>query len=87
LIKSPSNLEFLLHCFYSSEIHERIHAPAIQEGIKYLLAHDMIVNSDQSNIYRCTEKGDFYIKYLICVPFPRSQWTIDQPQMEIFNER
>jgi hypothetical protein len=73
-INTPSNLELLLHCFYSPEPHPRYTASAIQEGIGYLLNNEMITASD--SYYRTTEKGNAYIKYLMNVPFPVQKWEI-----------
>jgi hypothetical protein len=79
MIGSPSNLELLLHCYYSPEPHPRYHAPAIQEGLKHLLDHKMI--SGDGNIFHTTPKGEAFIKHLMTIPFPVTTYKIpDQPE-------
>lgn len=75
MIGSPSNLEVLLHCFYSPAPHPRFNAPAIKEGVEYLLKNGMIFHH-QGDVYRSTEKGDAFINHLMSIPFPVAQWTI-----------
>ena len=74
-IKTPSNLELLLHCHYSPIPHPRYNAPAIQEGIAYLEHNGMIVCVG-TPMYRPTEKGKAFIQYLLDVPFPKAVWVI-----------
>jgi hypothetical protein len=79
MIGSPSNLELLLHCYYSAAVHERINAPAIQDGIQFLLKHEMIVRDHRKpdqQIYNATEKAEAYISYLMKVPFPVVKWEV-----------
>jgi hypothetical protein len=78
MIGSPSNLELLLHCHYSPEQHPRLRAPAIQEGIDYLIGHGMIrhARGGDPEIYDTTEKGVAYIDYLMQVPFPEQHWIV-----------
>ena len=86
MIVTPSNLELLLHCYYSPEPHPRHHAPAILEGADYLLNHGMIVRVEDTvqvqnvpgapPLYSVTEKGAVYIQHLMKVPFPTPVWGI-----------
>lgn len=81
MINSPVNLEILLHCYYSPEPPPRYNAPATKEGVLYLLNQDMIkitgyVAAESKDIYGTTEKGEFFIKHLMTVPFPISTWSI-----------
>jgi hypothetical protein len=76
MIGSISNLELLLHCHYSPDPHPRLHAPSIQEGIEHLLAHGMIDHTTVSQVYKTTEKGKYYIEWLLHVPFPRGVWEM-----------
>lgn len=76
MIYTPSNLELLLHCHYSPVPHPRFHAPAIQDGIAYLAKHHMIEPSSEDNVWQTTDKGKFYINFLMAVPFPLTVWSI-----------
>lgn len=77
MIGSPSNLELLLHCYYSTEAHPRRGAPAVEEGIEYLQRHGMI---DRADFPRATEKAEAFIKHLLAVPFPVQRWEIPEAQ-------
>lgn len=82
MIESPSNLELLLHCYYSPEPHPRFDAPAIQEGIEYLVSNEMIVKMEGSvDRYSTTVKGNVFIKYLMNIPFPIATWEIPNDKM------
>ncbi len=74
MITTPSNLELLLHCYYSPEAHPRLNAPAIREGILFLHQNGMIEQTEV-NIYGTTAKGEAYIKHLMKVPFPQAVWV------------
>jgi hypothetical protein len=79
MIKSPCNLEVLLHCYYSPELHPRFDTPAVQAALKYLRESGMITVSshpDSGDIIKTTDKGIFYIHYLMEIPFPEVQWII-----------
>lgn len=76
MIGTPSNLEVLLHCHYSPEIHPRIDAPAVKEGLDYLLRTSMIEFGSGRFIYKTTAKGRAYIDYLMQVPFPEQHWFV-----------
>lgn len=76
-INTPSNLEVLLYCYYSAEVHPRYSTQAVQEGLQYLLDNDMIrPNEDATKTHYVTDKGIFYIKHLMVVPFPVNTWSI-----------
>jgi hypothetical protein len=78
MIRTPSNLELLLHCHYSPEPHPRLRAPAIQEGLQHLLTHRMIERNHQQpgEVYTTTQKGYAYINFLMTVPFPEQHWIV-----------
>lgn len=77
MINNPSNLELLLHCYYTNEVHPRFDAPAIQAGIQELRNADMIKRSDTYKlVYEVTPKAEAYIKYLMKVPFPEQHWIV-----------
>lgn len=82
MIESPSNLELLLHCYYSGEVHPRYDAPAIQAGLEYLRQTDMIMPvSIGARTHKVTARGEFYIKYLMTIPFPVVTYEIPNSLM------
>lgn len=74
MIGSPSNLELLLHCYYSTAPHPRRGYQAIEEGIEHLHRHGMI---DRTDYPRATEKGEAFIKHLMTIPFPVQRWEVE----------
>jgi len=81
MIGSPSNLEVLLHCYYSSEPHPRADAPAVMEGINYLINTGMIYaitynGNTGEETWKTTAKGEAYIEHLMSIPFPVATWVI-----------
>lgn len=85
MIGSPSNLELLLHCYYSLEPHPRYDAPAIVEGTEFLLRNEMIEERSfeprtMQTTYIATDKGVAYIKHLMQTPFPIAHWIIPQKE-------
>lgn len=76
MIGSPSNLELLLHCYYSPERHERFTAPAIQDGIVMLLHAGMIEPGDAPDTFGATEKGKAFVRHLMTIPFPEMAWVV-----------
>lgn len=79
MILNPSNLELLIHCHVTPEQHPRGDAPAIKEGIHYLLKEGMIERYDRS--YTTTKKGQFYIEHLLSLPFPVEHTTYVIPKV------
>lgn len=75
-IVSPSNLELLLHCHVSPEQHPRLEAKAIKGGLEYLQGHGMIERYDRT--WTTTEKGKFYIEYILSIPFPEQSFRIPE---------
>lgn len=73
---TPSRLEVLLHCHVSPERHPRSDAPAVHEDIRVLKANGLIEPYDRT--HRTTEKGEFYIKHLLSVPFPVTDFKIPE---------
>lgn len=80
MIGTPCNLELLLHCYYSPEPHDRLWAPAIKEGVEYLLREGMISATEQVGRYKTTDKAEAFIKHLMAVPFPQAKWIVPSRQ-------
>lgn len=75
-IETPSDLELLLHCHVSPQVHPRASAPAIIDGTERLLNHGLIERVDRH--YGTTEKGKFYIAHLLKQPFPITVYKIPE---------
>lgn len=75
-IGTPSNLELLLHHYYSPEPHPRRHAPAIRQGERFLMLELMIRSTSTEGVWEVTDKGITFIKHLLTVPFPEQVWVM-----------
>ena len=72
-IRTPNNLDILLHYHCSSAQHERFDAPAVQEGIAYLVQQGLL---DRADFPAVTDKGRAYIEHILAVPFPEQAWVM-----------
>lgn len=74
MIRTPNNLEILMHFYVSPSIHPRYDAPAVREGVQYLIDHGMLFEGE---LYcTVTPKGEFFIKHLMDIPFPVETYRI-----------
>lgn len=71
LIGSPSNIEVLLHCYRSAQIHPRAEADAVIEAIEGFLACGAIEPAEDEGGYRTTALGRAWVEALCRVPMPR----------------
>lgn len=78
VIRTPSNLEILLHFHASPEKHPRYDAPAVREGVSYLLEQEMLARTKVDFVYTTTEKAKYYLSYLMAVPFPVVTWRMPE---------
>jgi hypothetical protein len=78
MIRTPSNLELLLHCYVSPAPHPRLRAPSIQEGLAYLATQGMVEQTSDEGVFETTDKGRAYIEHLMKVPFPVQYWAIEK---------
>ena len=80
---SPCDIEVLLHCYYSPEVHSRENAPAVQISYTRLMMCGLIelqcfmVGADTTNLneYKTTERGRAHIQQLCTLPLPSSAWV------------
>ena len=80
---SPCDIEVLLHCYYSPEIHPRVDTPAVQSSYGNLILCGLIVpqcfmvGADTTNLngYETTERGRAHVKQLCSLPLPSSAWV------------
>lgn len=75
-LMTPSRLEVLLHCYVNPCVHPRMDAPAVQEDIRVLKSHGLIRPYDRT--FEVTEKGEFYVKHLLSIPFPETTFVIPE---------
>lgn len=76
---SCSDLEVLIWCHTTPQIHPRITAGAVKEALKMFLACEMIRESqEEEGIYITTEKGRAMIKAIQTIPEPVAVWIIPE---------
>lgn len=76
-IRTPNNLDVLMHCFVTAEPHPRRDAPAVIEAFRYL-RDEGLISIKHGEQPRVTEKGNFYIEHLLAQPFPVESYQIPQ---------
>jgi len=73
-IRSPNNIDVLLHCHTSSTEHPRIDALAVQEAIQMLLTLAAIERKE-GNIFSTTPLGQAWVNALCAVEVPRKAFV------------
>ena len=76
-IRTPNNIDILLHFHCSPTKHERREAPAVIEGIQILLeagALEPDANRGEGH-FRTTPKGRAWVESLCNVEEPRAAWV------------
>lgn len=85
-MKSPltcCDLEVLIWCHTTPQVHPRICSTAVKESLKMFLDSGMIKESDrepEGGIYETTDKGAAMIAALQRIPEPVAVWTIPSGQ-------
>jgi len=77
-----NEIEVLLHCHISNNVHPRISASAVSGAIEYFLKLKVIRPTTQLNVYNTTERGEAWIKVLCKTPIPRIAY-LDSRDKEI----
>lgn len=80
---SPAEIEVLLHCYYSPEIHPRIDTPCVKSGLANLEMCGLIepqvympgIDTTNLSTHRTTERGSAHIKQLCSLPLPKLVWA------------
>jgi len=80
---SPCDIEVLLHCYYSPEIHPKKDATAVQLSYALLELRGLIepqcfmdgVDTTNLNEYTTTERGRAHVQQLCTLPLPSSAWV------------
>jgi hypothetical protein len=77
---SPFQIHILLHYYacvddypHPQRIVEEAAEPLLLEG---LLVRRIPAQEGPNNLYRCTEKGEFYVDALCNLPMPKAVWVI-----------
>ena len=70
---TPTELEFLIHCYICAAPHPRAHTPSVKEATLRFVAAKIIKPVDQG--YITTEKGDVWFKIILSTPMPRQVWV------------
>lgn len=73
MLHTPLNLEILIHFHCIAAPFPRRGAPAVEDGIKYLVANGLLDRADYPHV---TDKGQFMLQHLLSVPFPVQRWEI-----------
>ena len=80
---SPAEIEVLLHCYHSPEIHPRIDTPCVKSSLvnleMCLLIEPQVympgIDTTNLSTYRTTERGSAHIKQLCSLPLPKQVWA------------
>jgi hypothetical protein len=76
IIGTPNNLDILMHFYTSGSPHPRRDAPAVKEGIDYLMRTGMLQSTTEADVWAVTEKALVYIDYIMKVSFPTQSWKM-----------
>lgn len=75
-MRTPSDIEVLLHYYVSPEPHPRETAPAIVGTIEMYLNTDILeVNTLYDSNYQVTAKGKAWLQMILSVPYPTQVWV------------
>jgi hypothetical protein len=80
---SPAEIEILLHCHCSPEIHPRIDSPCVKSGLVNLEICGLIepqvykygIDVTYLSTHKTTERGVAHIKQLCSLPLPKLVWA------------
>ena len=74
-LRTPNNIEILIHCHCCSSQHPRHNATAVQQGLLYLANEGLIVRRDKTVTFMTTDKGAAHLSQLCNLEFPRQVWV------------
>ena len=75
-MKSPSDIDVLIHYYVSPKPHPRESTPAITSAIKrYLNDNILKINTVSDSGYNVTEKGAVWLHIILNVPYPKQVWS------------
>lgn len=71
-IGTPNNIDVLLYCHVCPGLHPRLHAPAVQEALGFLLTAGAIErNTAHLDTYHTTKLGQAWVRALCNVEKPQ----------------
>ncbi len=73
---TPNDIEILIHCHISPDIHPRIAAPAVAKAHTEFVENG-IIELDNEGCYHTTSRGQALIAILCSTPWPVQVW-VDQ---------
>lgn len=75
-MRTPSDIEILIHYFVCPEPHPRVHASAVKGTIAMYLNSDILEEDTVfESGYKVTEKGHAWLQMILAVPYPIQRWT------------
>lgn len=75
-MNTPNDIEVLIHCHCSPNVHPRADAPAVIETIERFLNDEIIERSLRNEgTYNTTDKGRAWLKCILNVPYPTQRWV------------
>lgn len=87
MIRTPLQLQLLLHCHCVAEPHPLMGNAVWDEARDYLINTQMIavVKKDRhlsQYVFRTTKKGEFFVNHLLSVPFPEEKSIFYIPEQQ-----
>jgi hypothetical protein len=70
-LRTPNNIEVLLHYYYSPDPHPQHTALAVEEAITVLLGYGCLQPENTPRVYKVTPLGAAWIQLLCATPIPR----------------
>ena len=67
---SPLKINMLLHFYAIAEPYHNIDAPAQKEALEEFKREGLIYYDVESQLWRTTTRGDFYVKQLFKIQYP-----------------
>ena len=74
---TPSDIETILHFYYSPEPHPRESAPAVKNAILGFLSDGMIEEVEPGQYggkYQTTARGKAWVEMICSTPYPEQVW-------------
>ena len=72
---SPNDLEVLIHCYVSPNVHPRTGAPAVDEAIHKFLKDGIFCTTEEKYVYRVSSKGQAWLNMILSTPYPQERWV------------
>ena len=83
----PSDIETILHFYYSPEPHPRLEAPAIKNAIAGFERDGLLEPTpyQRDGNYHITDKGKAWVEMICATPYPEQVWR-NPTTKEVCNE-